>query len=128
MENNGKSISKTTRREQFLTLLKERVAKELDLLVTETYFTYKKAVEPNKIYLVPSLETDGLLLVFSSATFREVVYENKEGNLDEIIQSYEMVAAMQRYEPESEKIYFGKTMVITSETTPESVIKFWCNR
>lgn len=128
MENTEKSTKKyPTKREQFYALIKERVAKQLDLVVTDTYFTYKVAVKPKKIYLVPSLSNGGLLLVLSSATFRETVYGNSQEKLEEIIQSYEMIAATQLYEPESERICFGKTMKITSETTQESVLKFWCN-
>ena len=116
-----------TKRNRFCTLLKKRVAKQLDLLVTDTYFTYKVAVEPNKIYLIPSIEGEGLLLVFSSATFRDVVYGTALKNLEEVIESYDMVAAMQLHEGESERISFGKTMDITNETTPEALIKFWCS-
>lgn len=127
MENKEKSTNESTRRNRFCTLLKKRVAKQLDLLVTDTYFTYKVAVEPNKIYLIPSIEGEGLLLVFSSATFRDVVYGTALKNLEEVIESYDMVAAMQLHEGESERISFGKTMDITNETTPEALIKFWCS-
>ena len=128
MENKEKSTEQySTRREKFLSLLKSRVEKQLDLHVSDTYFTYKVAVEPNKIYLVPSIEDDGIRLVFSTATFRKVVYNNVQGNLEEIIQSYDMVAATQMYDGDSERISFGKTMAVTSETTSESVIKFWLN-
>ena len=127
MENREKSTNESTRRNRFCTLLKKRVAKQLDLLVTDTYFTYKVAVEPNKIYLIPSIEGEGLLLVFSSATFRDVVYGTALKNLEEVIESYDMVAAMQLHEGESERISFGKTMDITNETTPEALIKFWCS-
>lgn len=127
MENKEKSTIESTKRNRFCTLLKKRVAKQLDLLVTDTYFTYKVAVEPNKIYLIPSIEGEGLLLVFSSATFRDVVYGTALKNLEEVIESYDMVAAMQLHEGESERISFGKTMDITNETTPEALIKFWCS-
>ncbi len=116
-----------TKREMFYALIKERVAKQLDLVVTDTYFTYKVAVKPKKIYLVPSLSNGGLLLVLSSATFRETVYGNSPEKLEEIIQSYEMIATTQLYEPESDRICFGKTMKITGDTTQEAVLKFWCN-
>ena len=91
MENKEKSTIESTKRNRFCTLLKKRVAKQLDLLVTDTYFTYKVAVEPNKIYLIPSIEGEGLLLVFSSATFRDVVYGTALKNLEEVIESYDMV-------------------------------------
>ena len=126
MENKEKSINEGTKRNRFCTLLKKRVAKQLDLLVTDTYFTYKVAVEPDKIYLIPNIEGEGLLLVLSTATFRDAVYGTTLKNMEETIQSYDMVAAMQLFEGESEKISFGKTMDITNETTPESLIKFWC--
>ena len=126
MENKEKSINEGTKRNRFCTLLKKRVAKQLDLLVTDTYFTYKVAVEPDKIYLIPNIEGEGLLLVLSTATFRDAVYGTTLKNMEETIQSYDMVAAMQLFEGESEKISFGKTMNITRETTPESLIKFWC--
>ena len=122
-----KSTKQPTRRELFMALLKERVAKQLDLLVTETYFTYKVAVEPKTIYLIPSIEEDGIQLVFSTATFRDAVYGNEQIDLEEAIQSYKMVAATQLYDGESERISFGKTTDITNETTPEVLIKFWCN-
>ena len=127
MKEMKKSTKQPTRRELFMALLEEYVATQLDLLVTETYFTYKIAVEPATIYLVPSLEDDGIQLVFSTATFRDVVYDNNQINLEDAIRSYKMVAAKQLHDGESEQISFGETMVITSETTPESVIKFWCN-
>ena len=127
MENKEKSTNEITRKERFCRLLRDRVAKQLDLLVTDTYFTYKVAVDHNKIYLVPNIEDDGLLLVLSTATFREAVYEKRQSNLEEIIHSYDMVAARQLSDGDSERISFGKTMVITNETTPEAVIKFWCN-
>ena len=127
MENKVKSTNEGTRRNRFCTLLKKRVAEQLDLLVTDTYFTYKVAVEPNKIYLVPDIEGDGLLLVLSSATFRDAVYGNTLKDMEEAIQSYDMVAAMQLFDGESERISFGKTMNITKETMPESLIKFWCS-
>ena len=126
MENKEKFITEGPKRNRFCTLLKKRVAKQLDLLVTDTYFTYKVAVEPNKIYLIPNIEGEGLLLVLSTATFRDAVYGTTLKNMEEIIQSYDMVAAMQLFEGESERISFGKTMNITRETTPESLIKFWC--
>lgn len=127
MENKEMSTIESTKRNRFCTLLKKRVAKQLDFLVTDTYFTYKVAVEPNKIYLIPDIEGEGLLLVFSSATFRDVVYGTALKNLEEVIESYDMVAAMQLHEGESERISFGKTMDITNETTPEALIKFWCS-
>lgn len=127
MKEMKKSTKQPTRRELFMALLEERVAKQLDLLVTETYFTYKVAVEPKTIYLVPSIEEDGIQLVFSTATFRDAVYGNEQIDLEEAIQSYKMVAATQLYDGESERISFGKTTDITNETTPEVLIKFWCN-
>lgn len=126
MENKAKFTTEGPKRNRFCTLLKKRVAKQLDLLVTDTYFTYKVAVEPNKIYLIPNIEGEGLLLVLSTATFRDAVYGTTFKNMEETIQSYDMVAAMQLFEGESERISFGKTMNITRETTPESLIKFWC--
>ena len=127
MARTEKSVENPTKRELFFSLVKERVSKQLDLEVTDTYFTYKVAVKPNKIYLVPSLANGGLLLVLSSATFRETVYGNSAEKLEEIIQSFDMVATTQLYEPDTEKICWGKTMQITSETTQEAVLKFWCN-
>jgi hypothetical protein len=127
MENKEKSTNQGVRYNRFCTLLKKRVAKQLDLIVTDTYFTHKVAVEPNKIYLVPNIEDEGLLVVFSAATYREVMYGGNLRNLEEIIQSYDMVAARQLNDGDSERLSFGKTMNITRETTPESVIKFWCS-
>ena len=127
MENKEKFTAEGPKRNRFCTLLKKRVAKQLDLLVTDTYFTYKVAVEPNKIYLIPNIEGEGLLLVLSTATFRDAVYGTTLKNMEETIQSYDMVAAMQLFEGESEIISFGKTMDITNETTPEALIKFWCS-
>lgn len=107
--------------ESIITMIQERTK----LKVKGTYFTYKVAVEPNKIYLAPDSSKKNITLVFSSATYRELVYGAEKGNLDQIIKDYEMVAVKRIHEPGTDKISFGDTMEVTSETTAESLLEFW---